>query len=412
MKSYDIVVVGAGIIGLCIAWQLRRRSNLKILVLDKANSVGQGSTGASSAVCRFRYSTDDMVYLARDGILAYQHWEEFVGLSSPRARFHAHGTLWLPGADREWAVRENRRMQGLGIRTVVLDDDELRQRYPALSPCVVAPDTITAEEHDCTGGGRHYLELDGGYMDPVDCAEDLVQACRENQVDVLFNAPVARVEVESGKVTGVTLEDGTGIVAPVVVNASGPWCRKLNESAGLEMPWNLSPTRIQVFHVDLPTDFPGPIPVTVDMVSGVYFRSQNRGQQLVVGSILASDEQERVSDPDNYNQFPDDDFVNRQLHRLHHRLPSLPYRGKIRGYCGLYTVNEQDVHPIVGGTDVEGLYVANGLSGHGFKLAPAIGSQLAQLITSSTCEFDTGVSAEIFAIDRAPISVANKSVLA
>jgi glycine/D-amino acid oxidase-like deaminating enzyme len=84
--KYDITIVGAGIIGLSIAFQLARRSNLKILVLEKGAAVGEGSTGASSAVCRTRYSIDDMLHLARDGIAAYQDWQTFTGLSNPRAR--------------------------------------------------------------------------------------------------------------------------------------------------------------------------------------------------------------------------------------------------------------------------------------------------------------------------------------
>ena len=81
MKNYDVIIVGAGIIGLSIAWQLARRSSLKVLVLEKGLSVGEGSTGASSAVCRFRYSRDEMVHLARDGIHAYQNWPEYTQLT-------------------------------------------------------------------------------------------------------------------------------------------------------------------------------------------------------------------------------------------------------------------------------------------------------------------------------------------
>ena len=85
MKQYDVVIAGAGIIGLSIAWQLARRSKLSIAVLEKGAGVGEGSTGASSAVCRTRYSLDDVVFLARDGINAYRHWSQFTSLSEPRA---------------------------------------------------------------------------------------------------------------------------------------------------------------------------------------------------------------------------------------------------------------------------------------------------------------------------------------
>ena len=117
------------------------------------------------------------------------------------------------------------------------------------------------------------------------------------------------------------------------------------------------------------------------MAGGIYFRTQNNGQQLVVGSVREEDETEVVADPDDFQTETDDDFEVRILHALHHRLPALAYRGQVRGYCGLYTTNREDVHPVLGPTELDGFWVANGFSGHGFKLAPAIGSMLAQALT-------------------------------
>ena len=70
VRQFDVVIVGAGIIGLSVAWELARRSKLKIAVLEKGASTGEGSSGASSAVCRYRYSMDEMLQLASDGIWA------------------------------------------------------------------------------------------------------------------------------------------------------------------------------------------------------------------------------------------------------------------------------------------------------------------------------------------------------
>ncbi len=136
------------------------------------------------------------------------------------------------------------------------------------------------------------------------------------------------------------------------------------------------------------------------------------GQQIVVGSVLAEDEEEVVPDPDNFQREADDDFQHLKLHVLHHRLPALPYRGRVRGYCGLYTMNRDDVHPVLGPTPIKGFWIANGFSGHGFKLAPAIGSLLAQAVTGDKRDFDTAVPLSYFAIDRAPIKADTKTVLA
>ena len=80
------------------------------------------------------------------------------------------------------------------------------------------------------------------------------------------------------------------------------------------------------------------------------------------------------------------------------------------GYCGLYTTNREDVHPIVGPTDVDGFWVANGFSGHGFKLAPAIGSMVAKAVTGNSLASEVPLS--FFSIDREPIELELKSVLA
>jgi glycine/D-amino acid oxidase-like deaminating enzyme len=408
----DIVIIGAGIIGLSTAWQLSRRSDLKILVLDKGSAVGEGSTGASSAVCRHRYTLENMVYLARDGINAYRHWQDFTRLAAPRAAFQNDGVLWMPGTDLAWAGIEHRRMTAMGIRTALLDDTELQARFPALGNCIHAPDVEAGTEHPCQGGGQHLLELDGGYMDPVAATEDLVEACRGRGVEIRFGSGVERILERGGRVAGIALEDGTQLDAPVVISAAGPWCNKFLTQLGVLLNWTLAPTRIQVLYLDRPAELTGDIPVSLDMRSGIYFRLQNRGQQLVVGSASERDEREAIDTPDEFERLPDENFRLAKLHALHHRLPHLPYRGSIRGYCGLYTVNKQDMHPLVGTTEVTGFYVANGFSGHGFKLAPAIGSLLAQEICGSTADFDTGVDGGFLAPDRVPIELSELSVLA
>jgi glycine/D-amino acid oxidase-like deaminating enzyme len=412
MKKYDVVIAGAGIIGLSIAWQLARRSALRIAVIEKGAAVGEGSTGASSAICRVRYSNDEMLLLARDGIQAYRHWAAFTGLVEPAAEFHQDGVLWMPGGDREWADTEQRRMEGFGVAAEVLDDDDLAKRFPALSSCTLAPDLETGEAHDCVGGSRNLFESEGGHVDPMAAARDLVEACRNAGVEVRFRRQVIGVDVSGGRVQKVSLDNGDELATPLLINAAGPWCDRLSRAAGLELPWTLVPTRIQVMYRDRPDVLEGHIPVTADLAGGIYFRTQNNGQQLVIGSVREEDEREAVADPDDFRTETDEDFELVNLHVLHHRLPGLPSSGRVRGFCGLYTTNLEDVHPILGPTEIEGFWVANGFSGHGFKLAPAIGAMLAQAVTGERRDFDTEIPLSFLAVGRKPIDIAAKSVLA
>ena len=101
-----------------------------------------------------------------------------------------------------------------------------------------------------------------------------------------------------------------------------------------------------------------------------------------------------------------------KLAAFHHRVPELEARGTPSGIAGLYMVNREDSHPIVGPTGVDGFWVANGFSGHGFKLAPSVGSMIAQAYAGVTTDFDTDVPMEFFAVDRDPIELDVKSVLA
>jgi glycine/D-amino acid oxidase-like deaminating enzyme len=406
MKNYDVVIAGAGIIGLSIAWQLARRSTLSIAVIEKGAGVGEGSTGASSSICRTRYSIDETLLLARDGIHAYRHWRAFTGLAAPAAQFHQDGVLWMPGGDREWADAEHARMQGFGIASEVLDDAGIAERFPALSTCTLAPDLETGEAHDCEGGSRNLFEVEGGHVDPMAAMHDLVEACRNAGVNVRFRSRVVGAGVGSGRVQSVSLDNGDELATPLLVNAAGPWCNGLSRMVGLEVPWTLVPTRIQVIYRDRPETLEGHI------LGGIYFRTENNGQQLVIGSVREEDEREAVDDPDDFRTETDEDFELVNLHALHHRLPALPYSGRVRGYCGLYTTNREDVHPVLGPTDVEGFWLANGFSGHGFKLAPAIGSMLAQAITGEKRDFDTDVPFSFLAVDREPIGLSSKNVLA
>lgn len=409
-ETADIVIVGAGIIGLCTALQIAKRSSAKIVVLDKGSGFGEGSTGASSAVCRTKYSLDRTVMLARDGIAAYRHWPEFLGLNDPLAHLHQTGVLWLGNGDSAEIEREAARLKSLGVAVTTVDDAGLAELYPSVNPCSLAPDLVRGDPHDCGSGGIHLIETQGGYVDPMDALQDLLGVVRARGVEVRFGATVTGIDIQSGKVSGIRWSRGQ-IASPVLVNAAGPWCNALNSFVGLANPWPLRPTRIQVIHIDCPDTVIGPLPTCADPLGGIYFRPQNRGQQIVVGSVLEEDERELV-DPDDFDKGVDNDFVATKLHALQHRVRGLEQLRGVSGYSGLYTINDIDVHPVVGATPIGGYFVANGCSGHGFKLAPALGSLVAQAITGQRISGDTEVDGTALAFDRAPIEIATRSVLA
>ncbi len=406
----DVVVVGAGIVGLSVAYQVARRSSLRVVVVERAAGPGEGSTGASVALIRQRYTHDEVIRLAHHALVAYRSWPEFTRLAEPAGRFHGIGTLWMLGHSPATAAADRDRLRRHGADAHVLDAAAVRERFPALSTCG-APFDLTGEvEHECADHDAFLFEADAGYFTPVLACHDLVTACRREGVELRFRSPVTGIRFAGDAVRGVALAGGDIIDGDVVVNAAGPWCNALHAMAGVDLGWDLVPTRIQVIRRDLPPELL-PLPFVFDAASGTYFRPEAGGTQLWAGSVRAEDEMEAV-DPDDFAATADRAYVDGKIHGVHHRLPGLPHRGQLSGFAGLYTVNRDDVHPIIGPTPLAGYLVANGFSGHGFKEAPMVGAMLARWITGEEADFDTDVPIGFFGIDRAPLPVAAKTVLA
>lgn len=409
-RTAEVVVVGSGIVGSSIAFQLARHGVGDVIVLDKGKGPAEGSTGSSSAIVRCRYTHSEVVRLAFDGQESYGNWAEFTELSEPRSGLQRIGVLWLMGEPAHKVEDDAARLAAQDVAARAIGPDEVTSMFPALSPCGAPFDVDDPDGHVCKAGDAFLFESDGGYADPVGANQDLIEAARSRGVAVEFNSQVTAV-LKNGGVTGVRLADGSEISAGLVINASGPWCNQLNELAGADLRWTLTPTRIQTIYRTWPADL-GPLPVAADNSTGIYFRPQSGGQQVLVGSVLAEDEDEIVADPDEFKRVPDAEFSEIKLAALQHRIPALATRGQVSGVAGLYTINREDVHPVVGPSGVDGFWVANGFSGHGFKLAPAVGSMVAQAFTGRSIAFDTDVPMDFFGVDREPIDMVVKNVLA
>jgi glycine/D-amino acid oxidase-like deaminating enzyme len=410
-RTAEVVVVGSGIIGASIAYQLARHGVGNVIALDKGKGPSEGSTGASSSVIRCKYSNPQVVRLAFHGQESYGNWTEFTGLTEPRSGLQQLGVLWMMGHSTSDVEADAAMLVSQGVSARAIGPDEVGSMFPALSDCGARLDFEDPDSHVCVPGDAFLFETDGGHADPVGANQDLIEAARRLEVEVDFNSTVTSVLNEHGRVTGVRLADGSEISAGLVINASGPWCNQLNQMAGADLRWTLSPIRAQIVYTTWPADL-GPLPVAGDNSTGIYFRPQSGGQQVLIGSFLQEDEEEVIDDPDDFKKVPDADFIEMKLAAFQHRVPSLAVRGQVSGVAGLYTMNREDVHPVVGPSGVDGFWVANGFSGHGFKLAPAVGSMVAQAFTGETMDFDTDVPMEFFSVDREPIDVAVKNVLA
>lgn len=320
--------------------------------------------------------------------------------------------LWVTGQDTAaTAAAAVARLMAVGHQPSALSAAEVEARFPAIKVHPAATIGRDAPAYLC--------EEDTGYFDPSGALRDLARACAATgRIDLRLRTAAAAVDCDAaGRAVGVRLANGESITAGAIVNTGGPWCLALNTSAGLSLPWNIAPVRIQVLHKTVPglgTPTGGAfaaLPAVCDIEHGVYFRPQLASGQILVSTVRPEEEREVVANADDFNRAADPEMRQRYLSVLHERMPSLEPRGPVSHYSALYTANMDDGHPIIGATPVPGYYIANGFSGHGFKIAPVSGALLAQAITGlTTSEYDTSSDHAFLSPMRQPLGE-NKGVL-
>jgi glycine/D-amino acid oxidase-like deaminating enzyme len=185
--------------------------------------------------------------------------------------------------------------------------------------------------------------------------------------------------VAAAQVTGVRLDDGTLLSAPVVVNVAGPWSRQLNALAGADTDFTIGvrALRQEVAHVPAPPGYTGPAIADLDL--GVYLRPTPGGGLLIGGTEPECDELVWLDDPDRVDPRPTVAGLTAMVTRASRRLPQLRVPPRPAGIVGVYDVAD-DWTPIYDRTAIGGYYVAMGTSGNQFKNAPVVGQMMAALI--------------------------------
>ena len=384
----DAVVVGAGVIGASVALELAR-SGRRVVCVDKAAGPGLGSTSASSAIVRFNYSTRDGVALSWEAKHGWESWADHLGAAAGEqlARFRRTGLVMLdsPLAPREPVLRH---FDDVGVPYDVWDAAKLRAHVPGLDPGRFGPPKPVDDDafwSDADGELGAFFTPDAGYVDdPQLAAVNLADAARRHGAELLFGRRVTAVLRASGRVTGLTLSDGSAVHAPVVVNCAGPWSSAVNALAGVgdDFTVGVRPLRQEVHHVRAPADFgddarPGPAVADLDL--GVYLRSAPGGALLVGGTEPECDPLEWLDDPDTVDANPTVTGFRAQVTRAARRLPGLAVPDRPAGIAGVYDAAD-DWTPIYDRTNVDGYFVAMGTSGNQFKNAPAVGALMTALV--------------------------------
>jgi sarcosine oxidase, subunit beta len=389
-KGPDVLIIGAGVIGSGLAYELSKRG-CSTLNLDVLPSAGYGSTSCSSAIVRFSYSTLPGVAMAWEGLQYWRHWRDYLGVQDDRdlARLVSCGMALLHTPTGH-AAKVMALFDELAIPYEHWDAAELERRLPLLDARVMGPPAPVDSEGFWREPGEPLAGAvwtpDAGYVsDPQLASRNLQHAAQALGARFRFHAEVVGIERRDDRVTGVTLSDGTVVPAPVVVNAAGPDSGRVNKLAGLAgtMSIRTRPMRQEVHHLPSPVgpDGRGLECVVSDDDTGVYVRPET-GSMLAVGSLEpACDVLEWLDDPDDYQRTVSASGWTRQTLRLARRIPELRIPNRPLGVVGVYDVSD-DWIPIYDRTDLDGFYLAIGTSGNQFKNAPVAAHAMAELIVS------------------------------
>ena len=386
-KDYDAIIVGAGVIGSAIGFELSKKG-WRTLNVDRNPTSGYGSTAASCAIIRVHYSTFDGCALAYEGYHYWKNWRNYLEFSDEKglAKFIECGCMIYQTDTNQYLEKVIGRAEELHIPFEYWDPSQIKSKLPIVDTHKYAPVKLPKDKNFGTHAGDDlqgaiFFPTAGYINDPQLSAHNLQRATEYKGGEFLFNSSVTEIIKKNGRASGVKLSDGTEINSSVVINVAGPHSMKINRMADVEKNMNIKTKalKVEVSHVKPPEgfDYEKKAFVVSDSDIGCYSRPET-GNHILIGSEDPECDERVFVDPDDW----DDNFTdqwNTQLYRQAQRYPDLPLSSNIKGVVSLYDVSD-DWIPIYDKSDLPGFYMAIGSSGNQYKNAPIAGVMMADLV--------------------------------
>lgn len=377
MDSYDVIVVGAGVIGASVAFHLARMRAGKVLVLDR-NAIGTGTTAQSSGILRTHYSVRENVELA---VRSWDVFRDFAAyVEDPEASCGLVKCGYLiaaPEGRMQRALEQSVAAQrSMGIRVEELDRAAAAERLPIASfddAALIA------------------YEPEAGFADPYLVTQAFAKAARRMGVEFRQGVGVNGLVLDGGRTVGVDTDQGR-LTSRMVVSAQNVWSRELERCVGMPMP--VKPERHIVLALEASAAYTFAMPVFKDLASPgmLYCRSYGGSQMLVSEGTTG----ETLDSPDLEQAPVSMDAVAEIGVQVAERFPAYETAGLASSWTGVYDVTP-DWNPVLGRLPgIEGLVVGFGFAGHGFKLSPVVGRALAQ----EALGLATDVSLAPYSIER------------
>lgn len=351
------VIVGGGVNGLAMAYELSKAGVRDIVVLEK-DYLASGSTGRCGGGIRQQWTTVENIRLAQESVELYENLASELGYNT---FFRQGGYLMITESEDDIpALKKAVALQrSCNVPTDFLEPDECLKIVPHLNTAKIKGATF------CPKDGTAY---------PFAVVWGYAKACQRRGVKIFTRTALESVRVEGGRVTGVETDRGT-IAAPMVINCAGPWSRAVAAMAGVELP------NVQERHEIMVSESLKPFldPMVISITDGIYFSQSMRGE--IVGGI-GDPAEPKWSDPDEFDTRSQLRFAVRFARALTDVYPPARRLRLMRQWAGMYDVTP-DHRPILGGvSSLDGYFHICGFSGHGFMLGPVSAKRMAKFITT------------------------------
>ncbi len=362
-QSWDVIIVGGGVIGSSSAYFLASNPGFtgSVLVVERDPTYQTGSTARSVGGIRQQFSTPENILMSQFAARFMANLPETLAVNGELADvpFIQNGYLVLASDNGVETLKANVDIQhSHNAPTVLMDVAELSARFHWLNTVGLAAGSF---------GPR-----DEGWTDPYALLQAFKKKARSLGVTYAED-DVTTINRDGEKVTGVTLASEDILSAGWVVNATGPFAATSAKTADIAMP--VHPRKRMLFVVDCPNP-PEGLPLTFDP-NGTYVRPE--GQYFICGKAPEAD-----NDPDCLDFDVDYDFFDEVIWpTLANRVPAFEALKVVNAWAGHYAYNTLDQNAIIGvHPDVSNLVFANGFSGHGLQQSPAVGRAVSELIVS------------------------------
>lgn len=352
-ETYDVILIGGGVHGASLAFHLAK-SGLKPIVLEK-NFIASGATGRSSGLVRMHYDLEPESRLAWESFKYFYNWADMVGGD---CGFTRTGFLQFVKPEHNDRLRSNVAMhQRIGIPSILISVEDVRR----LAPMFYLEDVEIAA-----------FEPESGYADPSSTTASFLDVTRQLGGRLVQGCQVTSILVRGDRVSGVKTSSGE-FYAPVVVNNAGAWAAEINHMVGLDLP--ITTWQHDTMFIRRPKEMGPSHPTVIDFPNNMYFRPETGGLTLVG----LEDANPLGESPDGDTEHAQPGFVERAIDRICQRIPGMD-RGSLHSAHGGYDGITPDQRAVLGQAGPQGFYLACGFSGTGFKIGPAVGRCMAELI--------------------------------